>query len=142
MPKLHITPRLIVIDADRAIAFYRRVFGAEVVERFVDQSHVVHAQLRAADATFYLAEERRDWHNLAPASLGGSPVILELQVDNADVVAEALLAAGSEVIFPVADQFYGKREGRFRDPFGHVWIVSQTLEVLTATEIQRRMDRT
>jgi PhnB protein len=67
-------------------------------------------------------------------------VILNLVFDDVDWVAQRLLDAGAEEIFPVNDQFYGRREGRFRDPFGHVWIVSQVLEQLSSEEIQRRMD--
>ncbi len=33
----------------------------------------------------------------------------------------------AEVIIPIQDRPYGKREGRFRDPFGHLWILSQEL---------------
>ena len=34
---------------------------------------------------------------------------------------------GGEVVIPIADRPYGKREGRIRDPFGHLWIVSTHL---------------
>ena len=36
-----------------------------------------------------------------------------------------MVSAGAEVVFGIADQFYGRREGRLRDPFGHLWIISQ-----------------
>jgi PhnB protein len=86
-----------------------------------------------------LTEERLEWNNASPQALGGSPVILNLVVDDVDAVAKRLKKAGAEVVFPVADQFYGRREGRFRDPFGHLWIVSSILEKLTPDEIQKRM---
>jgi uncharacterized glyoxalase superfamily protein PhnB len=52
-----------------------------------------------------------------------------------------MIEAGAAIVFPIDDQFYGKREGRLRDPFGHLWIISQPLEELLAEEIQARMTR-
>lgn len=43
----------------------------------------------------------------------------------ADAVWAAMVAGGAEEVYPLADQFYGRREGRLRDPFGHLWIVGQ-----------------
>jgi len=136
-------PRLIVSDAARAIAFYVEALGAREVARHVDHKRnelIVHAELRIGDAVFTLAEEARDWHNHAPTSLGGSPVILGLSVEDADAVGARMQRLGAKVVFPIADQFYGLREGRLVDPFGHVWIVSQVLEELSSDEIQRRVD--
>ncbi len=42
------------------------------------------------------------------------------------------------MVFPLADQFYGERGGRLRDPFGHQWMLSQRIEELTAAEIAER----
>jgi len=137
---MQLTPRIIVRDADRAIGFYEKVFGAEVLERFaMPDGLVVHAALRIGESILALAGEKVDWHNASPQHLGGTPVILNLQVDDADAVGARLEAEGAEVVFPIDDQFYGKREGRFRDPFGHFWIVSQVVEELTPEEIEARM---
>jgi PhnB protein len=76
----------------------------------------------------------------SPQSLGGSAVPIELYVEDVDAVAERAIAAGAKVIFPVADQFYGDRSGRLRDPFGHIWIVSAHKEDLTPEEVSRRAD--
>jgi PhnB protein len=55
-----------------------------------------------------------------------------------DAAWERAVAAGAEVIYPLADQFYGERGGRLRDPFGHQWMLSQRIEELTAEEMGRR----
>jgi PhnB protein len=68
-------------------------------------------------------------------------VILNVVVADADAVGTRLLTAGAEVVFPIADQYYGHREGRFRDPFGHLWIITAIVEKLTADEIQSRTRR-
>jgi PhnB protein len=138
--KAALTPRLVVRRAEDALKFYARVFDARVEARHAEpDGHVVNAEFSIGELTIELTEEKRDWNNVSPESLGGSPVILNLVVDDVDEVARRLTAAGAEVVFPVADQFYGQRAGRFRDPFGHVWIVATVIEQLTPDEIQRRM---
>jgi PhnB protein len=141
-----IVPHLICKGALRAIAFYVDVLGAREVSRFVDRQlgdgdFVVHAELELGGALFSVAEEHREWHNHAPTSLGGSPVVLTLEVDDAFAVGKRLEAAGARVVFPIEDRFYGMRQGRLADPFGHLWIITQTIEELSAEEIQRRVDR-
>jgi len=140
--KVALTPRLVVRRADDALEFYRRVFDARIEERYADSDgHVVHAAFSIGGQTIAVTEERREWNNVSPESLGGSPVILNLVVDDVDAVAKRLKDADAEVVFPVADQFYGYREGRFRDPFGHLWIVTTIVEKLTPDEINERMSR-
>ncbi|HJL00388.1 MAG TPA: VOC family protein [Polyangiaceae bacterium LLY-WYZ-15_(1-7)] len=139
---MRLTTRLIVKGADAALAFYREVFGAELLERYVEPEGgaVVHAALRLEGGTILaLAEANPGWENRSPEGLGGSPVILSLEVDDVDGLGARMVEAGAEVVFPIADQFYGKREGRLRDPFGHLWILSTTTEELSPEEIERRM---
>jgi PhnB protein len=58
--------------------------------------------------------------------------------EDVDAAWERALAAGAEIIFPLADQFYGERGGRVRDPFGQQWMLSQRTEVLSGEEMRRR----
>ncbi|ALE75769.1 glyoxalase [Pseudonocardia sp. EC080610-09] len=128
-------PRLVVSDADAAIAFYTAAFGAELVERYTDGSgHVVHALLRAGDAVWAV----KDGDEVDPAPTGPGAVILALYVDDPDAVATAILDGGGQVIFEVSDHPYGERGGRLADPFGHAWMVASRTGDLTAEEIQQR----
>ncbi len=136
------TPRLIVRDANAAIAFYVRAFGAKEVMRFADPKRdglIVHAELTIGDNTVTLAEEHEPWGLPSPLGLQGKPVLLHLRVSDADATGRAMTEAGAEEVIPIANQFYGAREGRFRDPQGHLWIISQHVEDLSAKEIGRRM---
>jgi uncharacterized glyoxalase superfamily protein PhnB len=36
-----------------------------------------------------------------------------------------MIVEKAEVVVPIKDRPYGKREGCIRDPFGHFWILSQ-----------------
>ena len=40
---------------------------------------------------------------------------------------------------PIADQFYGRREGTLQDPFGYPWSVSTVTEEMPVEEMHRRM---
>jgi PhnB protein len=55
-----------------------------------------------------------------------------------DAVWERAVAAGAEIIYPLADQFYGDRAGRLRDPFGQQWMLSQRIEIVSRDEMDRR----
>ena len=121
-------PRLIVRGADAAIEFYRSAFGAELVERFADPDGLVgYARLTLGDFSLALSEEVPDWGWISPRSLGGSPVLIQLELEDCDMVAARMVEEGAEVVIPIEDRPYGKREGRIRDPFGHLWILSQQL---------------
>jgi PhnB protein len=134
-----ITPRLIISDAPGAISFYVEVFGAIEQERYANSlGRVVHAALTIGTSVIALADEAPKWHNHSPSALAGSPVILTLECDDPDKVCAQAVARGAKVIFPIADQYYGHREGRIQDPFGHLWILSKQIEQLSPAEIARR----
>lgn len=131
-------PRLVVADADAALGFYASAFGADVVERYTDpDGRVVHAMVAVGPARF--AVKDADRYDPAPGD-GGVPVILALYVRNADAVAARMVDGGATVVFPVADQPYGERGGRLRDPSGHLWMIAQRTERLTPEQVQARTD--
>jgi uncharacterized glyoxalase superfamily protein PhnB len=67
-------------------------------------------------------------------------VLLSLDVSDADAVAARMVEAGATVIFELSHHGYGDYGGRFRDPFGHQWMVSQKTEDLSAEQTQERLD--
>ncbi|MDQ2850420.1 MAG: VOC family protein [Actinomycetota bacterium] len=137
-----VSPRLVVSDGASAIEFYRAAFGAEEVgKRFTDPGGaVIHAEVRIGDSVVMITEETGDGGPAqAPPSLGRAvSAIMATYWADVDDVWERAVAAGAEVIYPLADQFYGERGGRLRDPFGHQWMLSQRIEYVTAEEMNRR----
>ncbi len=130
-----VTPRLVVRDAPAAIEFYRDAFGAEEIgERFTaDDGELVHAELRIGDALVMITEGPATGGAPAksPASLGGAvTAIMATYWEDVDSVWKRALAAGADVIFPLAGQFYGERSGRLRDPFGQQWMLSQRIATI------------
>ena len=124
-----VTPRMFVRGAADAIEFYQKAFGAVELGRAADPSgKIFNADIKIGDSTISLADESPEFGNFSPLSLGGSTVIITLNVEDADTVWNQAVSAGAKIVFPIADQFYGLRQGRLEDPFGHLWIVSSPIE--------------
>lgn len=122
----YVFPKLIVAGAEGAIAFYIEALGATLNARYLDDAGaVVHAELSLGDGHgIAIAEAVEGWGWMAPAAVGNSPVLLTLVSENPDAIAQQMIDHGANVVVPIDDRPYGKREGRLQDPFGHLWIIS------------------
>ena len=136
-----VTPGLIVKDGLKAIEFYKTAFGAKElgVSTGPDGKGVMHAELQIGDSKVYLGDEMPDMGALSPQTLGGSPVSLNLYVEDCDAVIAKAVAAGAKVTMPAADMFWGDRYGKITDPFGHNWGVATHIEDVSKEEMDRRM---
>lgn len=135
-----LSPRLVVRDAAKALAWYADAFGAVELERYtLPDGGIAHAALAVDDGVFALTEAEPKWNSRDPHDLGGSPVALSLKVADPDAFVTRAVERGATVVFPLADQPYGHRGGRIADPFGHLWIVWKVIEALTPDQIQARM---
>lgn len=133
-----ITPYLICKNAEAAIEFYTRAFGAREMFRIGESGFIGHAEIRIDSALIMLADEFPDMGILGPKSIGGTAVSLHLYVEDVDSFAEKAVAEGLKVLRPVANQFYGDRSGHFEDPFGHKWSFATHIEDLTPEELNER----
>ena len=141
-----VATRLVFEDATAAIAFYQEAFGATVREgpHKAPDGKVVHSEVWIGDSVVFLTDEGdgegEDRNGVAPGSVGGLvTAVMALNVPDVDSLWERAVAAGCEVVYPLADQFYGDRGGRLRDPFGHQWMLSTHIEDVDRDEIERRM---
>ena len=132
-----ITPYLICRNAEAAIDFYKRAFGAEELYRIGGPDMVGHAEMKIGNSIIMLADEFPPMA-VSPETVGGSVVSLYIYVEAVDSFTEKAIAEGLEVLKPVADQFYGDRTGHFKDPFGHLWAFGTHIEDLTPEEIGER----
>jgi PhnB protein len=123
-----ITPVLTVRNAAAAVDFYKRAFGAIEVARVTNPGNRIVADLTIDGAPFRVVEEVPEAFNLSPETLEGTSVRLNLLVADPDAVAEQAVAAGATEVFPIADEAYGLRQGRFADPFGHHWLIGTPLD--------------
>ena len=133
----YLTPYLQVTNTHDAIAWYVRVLGAtEVRTRLVaPDGTCMNAEIEVEGSRLMLADEMRSVGSMSPASLSGTSVVLNLQVANVDEVFQSALDAGAEEVYPLADQFYGERSGRIRDPFGHHWILATKIRDVSDEEL-------
>jgi PhnB protein len=136
-----VTPYLIVKGADRAIEFYKQVFGAAQRMRMDGPNGTVgHAEIEIDGSAIMLADEFPDIGFRSPQSIGGTGVSLHLYVKDVDACFNRAVAAGAKALRPVQDQFYGDRSGTLEDPFGHVWTISTHKEDLSPEELQKRAE--
>jgi len=131
-----------VSDAAAAIDFYVRAFGAtELVRLRAPDGKTAHAELQLPGAVVMLADEYPDLGYRSPTSLGGSPVLLHLLVENADAVWADAIRAGAKEMTAVSDQFDGERRGTVVDPFGHIWLLATKRESIGHAEMAERFAR-
>ncbi|MDQ1374919.1 MAG: PhnB protein [Actinomycetota bacterium] len=134
---------LAVRDARAAIAWYSDVFGAvEHSPMLVGaDGRVGHASIRIGDTVVMLADPYELENVGNPEELGGTSVQLQLYVEDADATFARALDRGATVLYPVADQPYGDRSGKVRDPFGHNWFIATHIENVAADEEARRFEQ-
>jgi PhnB protein len=99
-----------------------------------------HAEIRMGNSVIYLSDEFPEYGSVGPQTLGGSPVKMDLKVDDVDAVAAIAVAAGAREVRAIQDQFYGMRTGQFADPFGYVWNISTVKEELSGAQMQERFE--
>jgi len=135
------TPFLAYKDANAAIEFYKKAFGATERMRLTEPSGKIgHAEIAIGDSVIRLSDEYPEYGVISAQTLGASTVRMNLHVPDVDALAKQALAAGAKMVRPVADQFYGYRSGAFSDPFGYTWILSTHIEDVSVEEMQRRFD--
>jgi PhnB protein len=121
-----ITIHIIVQDAPRAAEWYRTVLGAEERSRItLPDGRLIHLELAFGPSTLMVADEFPEHNALSPKTTGVTSAVFYLQTDDVDELWTRALAGGAEVLRPLADSFWGEREGQIIDPFGHRWGLSQ-----------------
>ena len=135
-----ITPSITVGSAEAAVAFYEKVFGAKVdghIMRGPDGA-VMHAELLFGDMRIYVNDEFPEMGASSPEHYGGSPISLQLMVENVDKTYEDAIAAGATSKLPPCDAFWGDRYAYVEDPFGHSWGLASPKELLTPEQMEDR----
>ncbi|HVI30708.1 VOC family protein [Phenylobacterium sp.] len=125
-------------DPKAALEFLERAFGFELFMRIDDaEGNLVHSEMRFGDSVVMVGSEWSE-ETRSPASIGGKTTqTIHIHVDeDVDAHCARARAAGFEIIMAPADQFYGDRTYRCRDPEGHIWTVGQTVKPVTREEAE------
>jgi PhnB protein len=127
---------LAVNDAQAAVEFYKKAFGAELYWTVGDSGHMV-AGLAIGGARFFLATESPEFGTKGPLAVGSTTVRIELFVDDPRVVQSKAVAAGATQRSEVKEHKYpvvgpkpiGRMlQGAVVDPFGHMWLIGKFLD--------------
>jgi uncharacterized glyoxalase superfamily protein PhnB len=127
-----VTPHLSLKDAQAALAFYKKAFGAKVLGKMLSpDGKVLHADVQIGDARVFVSD----------AMMGNEPGTssLHVYVENADKAWKKAVAAGAQVVMPLDNAFWGDRYGVLADPFGQKWAISSHVEDVAPAEMRKRM---
>ena len=133
-------PRIAFKNTAKALDFYKAAFGAHEVMRFAIGDQIPHAEIRIGESSLFLADEWPEGGRFSAETLGHSPIALSLTVPDVDSFIAHAIEAGAKLVRPIANQFYGHREGTVADPFGYLWSVTTVMEEMSVEEMHRRMN--
>lgn len=137
------TPYLRMKRAVQAIEFYQRAFGAvEIMRLPMPDGRLGHAEMRIGDSVVMLSDEYPEMGIVGPETLGNTTMSLMIYVPDVDAQVRQAVSAGATLTMPAADQFWGDRMGKVKDPFGHEWSIATHLEDLSPEEMSRRFQET
>ena len=136
-----VTPSFTFKDSKKAIDFYKKAFGAKVLDLMPDPSgnRVMHATLHIGNSIVMMGDEMPGAENCAKSAdtIGSCPISLYVYVPDADTTFKQAVAAGGTVTMPVADMFWGDRCGSLKDPFGYSWMIATHKQDLTNEQMQK-----
>jgi PhnB protein len=122
-----VVPHLVVKGGAEALTFYIEALGARELRRMpTPDGRLMHGSFEIGDSVVMLCDEFPEHGQgmSSPLTLGGTPMLIHLNVDDVDASFSRAVAAGAKVVMPPADMFWGDRYGQFIDPFGHRWSMS------------------
>ncbi len=126
-------PALAVHDARSALDFYAKAFAAkEVSKRIVWEGKIGDVMLEIEGARVMLADEFPAY-NKSPKTLGGTPVIIQVDVEDVDTLFARAVEAGAKVLQPIKNEPWG-RICKLEDPFGHRWFFNTSKRRSRATD--------
>ena len=125
-------------DAFAALDWLEKAFGFERTMVITDKDgNLGHSEMRFGDGYIMIGGEWIDYV-ASPASIGGrntQSVHVHLPA-GIEAHCERARAAGAVILQEPADQFYGDRTYRARDPEGHVWTFGQTVRQVSREEAE------
>jgi len=129
-----------VEDLAETVAWYERVFDAEVVATLPEEGDAWWAQVEVGDASLMVQERDSLTGKLTALegeSIGGS-VALYVDVDDAESLRDDLAAAGVDIIEELHETDFGWKQFAATDPNGYVLWFGEKLEDEGALDIGRR----
>ncbi|MFT3907783.1 MAG: VOC family protein [Ferruginibacter sp.] len=126
--KATFAPQLFIKNGIKDVDFYIKGFGAVELRRFSNDDGSIHvSELSIEGAVFHLHEETANATQFNPEKHNGTTVLIGLFVQDVDSFMSRAVAAGAIVLSPAQSYDYGYRQGEIKDPFGHHWMIEQSI---------------
>jgi len=133
-----ITVHIVVAGAAQAAEWYSDVLGAEERSRVVlPDGRLIHLELWFGSSAVMVADEFPEHGALSPTTTGCTSAVLYVRTDDVDALWARAIDGGAQVARPLADSFWGEREGQIVDPFGHRWGLSEHVRDVSLDEMSR-----
>ncbi|MEV8343134.1 VOC family protein [Streptomyces niveus] len=127
-----VAPWVVTDDTGAFLDFVSQAFGGEELGRVATEDGLIgHGEIRVGDTVVLAFDRHADW----PAV----PSLLRVFVADADEAFSRAVAVGAQVVTPLADDAFGQRGGRVKDPFGTIWWVVARVEDVSEDEMWKRL---
>ncbi|MDR7277403.1 VOC family protein [Catenuloplanes atrovinosus] len=127
-----VAPWVVTDDTGALIDFVVAAFdGAELARVRTEDGLIGHGEVRVGDTVVLAFDRRPEWPRM--------PSLLRVFVPDADAAVARAVDAGARVVTPLADDAFGQRGGRIRDPFGNIWWVVARVAEVPEEEMWRRL---
>ena len=127
-----VAPWVVTDDTGAFLDFVSAAFGGVELARVATEDGLIgHGEIRVGDTVVLAFDRHPDWPSM--------PSLLRVFVADADEAFGRAVAAGASVVTALADDAFGQRGGRVKDPFGNVWWVVGRVEEVAEDEMWRRL---
>ncbi|WP_405537169.1 VOC family protein [Streptomyces sp. NBC_00075] len=127
-----VAPWVVTDDTGAFLDFVAQAFGGEELGRVLTEDGLVgHGEIRVGDTVVLAFDRHTDWPVM--------PSLLRVYVPDADEAFSQAAAAGGQVVTAVANDAFGHRGGRIKDPFGNIWWVVSHVEDVPEDEMWKRL---
>jgi uncharacterized glyoxalase superfamily protein PhnB len=127
-----VAPWVVTDDTGAFLDFVSQAFGGEELARVPTEDGLIgHGEIRIGDTVVLAFDRHADWPTM--------PSLLRVFVTDADQAVSQAVAVGSLVVTPVANDAFGQRGGRIKDPFGNIWWVVSCMEDVPEDEMWKRL---
>lgn len=127
-----VAPWVMTDDTGAFLDFVTAVFGGTELGRVVTEGGAIgHGEIRVGDTVVLAFDRAADWPVM--------PSLLRVFVPDADQAFARAVDAGSRIVTALANDAFGQRGGRIKDPFGNIWWVVAHIEDVPEDEMWQRL---
>ncbi|NEY32437.1 VOC family protein [Streptomyces sp. PRKS01-65] len=127
-----VAPWVVTDDTGAFLDFVTQAFaGVELARVSSEDGSIGHAEIQVGDTVVLAFDRHADWPPM--------PSLLRVFVADADEAFSRALAAGGRTVTALADDAFGQRGGRVKDPFGNIWWVVSRIEDVCEEEMWKRL---